>query len=203
MRRSITVLAAGFLGLVAISPVLASGESTGGDLPSAMEPTTSSSSPAPYQSPTTSSTSPAPYQSPTSSTSTTMPAPDDDTAPPDDDNTAPPDDDNTAPPDDNASPPADNCVPATEQAPAPAEGTSEMFEAGEAGTVEVERVSATELAIGEVTPKDGWTHQVTGPNGPRVKVRFDNPTASPSRIRFAANMDDAGTEIHIRVTSCE
>lgn len=200
MRRSITVLAAGLVGLVAISPVIASADAPGrGSSPAAMEPTSSSTSPttaAPYQAPTTSSSSPAPpappapYQSPTTSSSSPAPYQSPTTS-------------STAPPSGDAAPPADNCVPATDRSPAPTEGTSEVFEAGEAGSVEVKRVSATDLAIGEVTPNDGWTHQITGASGPRVKVRFDHPSASPSRIRFAANMDDAGEEIHIRVTSCE
>jgi hypothetical protein len=35
-----------------------------------------------------------------------------------------------------------------------------------------------------------------------VNVRFTRSGQSPSLIRFAASMDQAGQEMHIRVTSC-
>jgi hypothetical protein len=75
-------------------------------------------------------------------------------------------------------------------------------QAGEAGEVEIERLSETELRIADATPNDDWVHEVTSPSGPRVKVRFTRQGESPSLIRFAASMDQAGQELHIRVTSC-
>ena len=93
--------------------------------------------------------------------------------------------------------------PDTVHSPAPQVGDDpQAHEAGEAGTVEVERLSQTELRIAKATPNDGWTHQVTAPSGPRVNVRFTRPGQSPSLIRFAASMDQAGQEIHVRVTTC-
>jgi hypothetical protein len=74
--------------------------------------------------------------------------------------------------------------------------------AGDAGNVDVERLSATELRIAKATANDGWMQQVTAPSGPRVSVKFTRPGQSPSLIRFAASMDQAGRVIHIRVTSC-
>lgn len=93
--------------------------------------------------------------------------------------------------------------PDTAHSPAPQVGDDpQAHEAGEAGTVEVERLSQTELRIAKATANDGWTHQVTGPSGPRVNVRFTRSGQSPSLIRFAASMDQAGQEIHVRVTTC-
>jgi hypothetical protein len=93
--------------------------------------------------------------------------------------------------------------PDTAHSPAPQVGDDpQAHEAGEAGTVEVERLSQTELRIAKATANDGWTHQVTAPSGPRVNVRFTRPGQSPSLIRFAASMDQAGQEIHVRVTTC-
>jgi len=74
--------------------------------------------------------------------------------------------------------------------------------AGDAGTVDVERLSPTELRIAKADANAGWTSQVTAPSGPRVTVKFTRPGQSPSLIRFAASMDQAGRIIHIRVTSC-
>ena len=97
----------------------------------------------------------------------------------------------------------DCAPPDTVHSPAPQVGDDpQAHEAGEAGTVEVERLSQTELRIAKATANDGWTHQVTGPSGPRVNVRFTRPGQSPSLIRFAASMDEAGQEIHVRVTTC-
>jgi hypothetical protein len=93
--------------------------------------------------------------------------------------------------------------PDTAHSPAPQVGEDpQTHEAGEAGSVEVERLSQTELRIVKATANDGWTHQVTAPSGPRVNVRFTRPGQSPSLIRFGASMDQAGQEIHVRITSC-
>ena len=91
----------------------------------------------------------------------------------------------------------------TAHSPAPQVGDDpQAQEAGEAGTVEVERLSQTELRIAKATANDGWTSQVTAPSGPRVNVRFTRSGQSPSLIRFAASMDQAGQEIHVRITTC-
>ena len=93
--------------------------------------------------------------------------------------------------------------PETKQDPAPQVGdAAQTYEAGEAGSVEVERLSDTELRVAKANPNDGWTEQVATPSGPRVNVRFTRQGQSPSLIRFAASMDQEGTMIHVRVTSC-
>ena len=93
--------------------------------------------------------------------------------------------------------------PETNQGPAPQMGEpAQTHEAGPAGTVEVERLSETELRIAKATPNDGWVEQVSAPSGPRVTVKFTHPGGSPSVIRFAASMDQAGRVIHIRVQGC-
>lgn len=93
--------------------------------------------------------------------------------------------------------------PETNKGPAPQMGdTAQTHEAGEAGSVDVERLSDTELRIAGATANDGWTEQVATPSGPRVTVKFTRQGQSPSLIRFAATMDQRGTMIHVRVTSC-
>ena len=93
--------------------------------------------------------------------------------------------------------------PVTDRGPAPQVGEpAQTYEAGEAGTVDVERLSDSELRIAGASPNDGWTEEVRGASGPRVNVRFTRQGQSPSLIRFAASMDQKGTEIHVRVTSC-
>jgi hypothetical protein len=93
--------------------------------------------------------------------------------------------------------------PETAKDGAPQVGDAPMsFEAGEAGSVDVERLSETELRVVSATANDGWTEQVATPSGPRVTVKFTRPGQSPQLIRFAASMDQKGTMIHTRVTSC-
>jgi hypothetical protein len=78
----------------------------------------------------------------------------------------------------------------------------QTHESGEAGTVDLERLSDTELRVAKATPNDGWTEQVAAPSGPRVTVKFTRQGQSPSLIRFAASMDQKGTMVHVRVTNC-
>ncbi|HKY77850.1 MAG TPA: hypothetical protein VJS45_17080 [Acidimicrobiia bacterium] len=93
--------------------------------------------------------------------------------------------------------------PETNKGPAPQMGDApQTHEAGEAGNVDVERLSETELRIAGATANDGWTEQVATPSGPRVTVKFTRQGQSPSLMRFAATMDQRGTMIHVRVTSC-
>lgn len=93
--------------------------------------------------------------------------------------------------------------PETNKGPAPQMGDpAQTHEAGEAGSVDVERLSDTELRIAAATANDGWTEQIATPSGPRVTVKFTRQGQSPSLIRFAATMDQRGTMIHVRVTSC-
>jgi len=94
-------------------------------------------------------------------------------------------------------------APETNQGPAPQMGEpAQTHEADPAGTVDVERLSETELRIAKATPNDGWVEQVATPSGPRVTVKFTRQGQSPTLIRFAASMDQKGTMIHVRVTSC-
>jgi hypothetical protein len=93
--------------------------------------------------------------------------------------------------------------PETNQGPAPQMGDApQTHEAGEAGSVDVERLSDTELRVAQASPKAGWTEQVATPSGPRITVKFTRQGQSPSLIRFAASMDQKGTMIHVRVTNC-
>jgi hypothetical protein len=93
--------------------------------------------------------------------------------------------------------------PETNQSAAPQMGdAAQTYESGEAGSVDVERLSDTELRVAKANPNDGWTEQVATPSGPRITVKFTRQGQSPSLIRFAASMDQKGTMIHVRVTNC-
>ncbi|MGH8992380.1 MAG: hypothetical protein ACRDZ7_12795 [Acidimicrobiia bacterium] len=196
MRRPpIVLLAGGLLALALAPPVFGAGEST---------------TPPPgggYA--TTSSTAPSDDETTPPDDGTSTPPDDGTSTPPDDGTSTPPDDGTSTPPDDGTStPPEDdtssaNCsTPETLQEPAPAEGESVIYPAGDAGDVEVSRRSPTELEVVDAAASDGWTAEVTTPTGPRVKVRFVDDANTSSKTRFAASMDQKGEEIHIRVTNC-
>jgi hypothetical protein len=95
------------------------------------------------------------------------------------------------------------CTPETTRDTAPSQGNNDVYDAGDAGSVQLERTSATDFNITQVTPNTGWTDEVTAQSGPRVKVKFTNSAGPPWVVRFAASMDQAGREIHIRVTTCQ
>ena len=175
-RRPIVLLAGGLLGLALAPPVFGAGDSTTPPPGQPAAPTTTTT--APYSSAATTATTAPPGAGPTTTTTGTDPA--------------------------TASPaPSDNCAtPETVHSPAPAEGESAIYPAGDAGEVEVARASATDLEIVNAVANDGWTAEITAPTGPRVKVRFVDDANSSNKTRFAAAMDEHGVEIHIRVTSC-
>ncbi|MGH8973840.1 MAG: hypothetical protein ACRD0C_11640 [Acidimicrobiia bacterium] len=189
-RRSIVLLAGGVLAVALAPPVFGAGDSTTPPPGGSAAPTTTTT--APYTSATTATTAtttttaPAPAGS-GMTTTTTAPA-----------GSAAPTTTTTAPATDSAAPSGD--CPGNIHSAAPAEGESEIFPAGDAGEVEVARTSATELEIVDAVASDGWTAEITTPTGPRVKARFIDDANSSSKVRFAAQMDEAGEEIHVRVS---
>ena len=170
-RRLLFPLAAGVVGLVAMSPVLAAEHSAPAVDTPARERATTTTAPEDDSSPTSTATtgrSSAGTGSDSGGRSSSV-----------------------------CDPPEINKGPAPQMGEAP-----QTHEAGEAGSVDVERLSETELRIVGATANDGWTEQVATPSGPRVTVKFTRQGQSPTLIRFAASMDQRGTMIHTRVTSC-
>src|SRR5438105_12211101 len=203
-RRFLFPLAAGVVGLVAISPVFAA------------EPSPSKAGSGPPKATTTSS--PRRSNAGTGASSTTA-----NTAGPDSSGTDPSATTGTStdgkgnptPPPTSAPPPSgsgsqgsgpsgsapppgqgggapgssSNCAPPqTDQRPAPQVGEPpQNHGAGDAGNVDVERISATELRIAKATANDGWNQQVSAASGPRVTVKFTHPGGSPSIVHFAAS----------------
>jgi hypothetical protein len=184
-RRSIVLLAGGVLAVALTPPVFGAGESTTPPPGGSAAPTTTTT--APYTS-ATSATTATTAPSSSATTATTAPAGAGMTT-------------TTTAPDAAADSPAPSGdCPGTVHSAAPAEGESEIFPAGDAGEVEVARVSPTELEIVAAVASDGWTAEITVPRAPRVKARFTDNANSSSKVRFAAQMDEAGQEIHIRVS---
>jgi hypothetical protein len=206
-RKFLFPLAAGILGLVAISPALANEPSK--------TPPAKKSTPAKAKS-TTSTTAADPGAADDSGSAPDGSAPDDSGSAPDGSGSAPDGNGasgnggkngssgNSAPSSGGGQRSTSVCdPPVTNQSAAPQMGDApQSYEAGEAGSVDVERLSDTELRVAKATPSDGWTEQVATPSGPRITVKFTRQGQSPSLIRFAASMDQKGTMIHVRVTSC-
>lgn len=207
-RRFLFPLAAGVLGLVAISPVLAAEQS----------PPEKGSAPAKATTTTTSADSASDSATDPNSDPGTDPdaGTDSGSGPDSGSNNGKGGSNGTTPPKSGSdsgssgsgsdSPGRSSSVcdpPEINKGPAPQVGDpAQTHEAGEAGSVDVERLSETELRIVKATANDGWTEQVAVPSGPRVTVKFTRQGESPTLIRFAASMDQRGTMIHTRVTSC-
>jgi len=179
-RRFLFPLAAGIVGLVAISPALAANSAPGKGGSAPAKSTTSSTTTTAGQSGSAGGST----NSSGKNGSTASSAPSNSTAPGHTSSTT-------------------CAAPETNQSPAPQMGDpAQTYEAGEAGSVDIERLSAAELRVSKATPNDGWTEQVAVPSGPRVTVKFSRQGQSPSLIRLAASMDQKGTMIHVRVQSC-
>lgn len=148
---------------------------------------------------TTMKSAPAPGSGP--STTTTTMAMDDGSA-----SGAPADDgsgSSTAPSTDSASgAPSAACAEDRQEMPAPAEGATEEFDVGDAGTVKVERASATELRIVDVKASDGWLESIGTPSGPRVKVKFSQQDAPDQIVKFAAALSSDGSALRFKVSDC-
>lgn len=212
-RRFLFPLAAGVVGLVAISPALAAPPSPSGAKGTPAKATTTSSGKGATSSTTAGSGPGAGSQSGsttatsgggTGSSATTGPT---DTSA----TTGPPgrsgSTGTTAPPSGTGGSGGSSSsacgAPATDQGPAPQMGEApQNHGAGDAGSVDVERLSPTELRVAKATANSGWVEQVTAPSGSRVTVKFQRSGQSPTLVRFAASMDQAGRVIHIRVSSC-
>jgi len=199
-RKFLFPLAAGILGLVAISPALANEASKAPGKKSAPAKATTS---------TTATTTSDPGASDGSGSAPDGSAPDDSGSAPDSGGSSGNGSKNGSTGNQTPSPGGGQrstsvCdPPETNQSAAPQMGDApQSYESGEAGSVDVERLSDTELRVAKATPNDGWTEQVATPSGPRITVKFTRQGQSPSLIRFAASMDQKGTMIHVRVTSC-
>jgi len=176
MRRQFAVLcAAGCLGLVAFSPVLAASASS--STVAAKKPPKSSAS-----SSSTTSTSGKAASKKSSTTPTTA---------------------SQGTPSQGSPSQSSACgTPQTAHEPAPAQGASQNYPAANAGAVDVQRASQSDLKVANVTANSGWTYKVITPSGPRISVRFIDQATPSSAVHFAAQMDQAGRDIHVRVTNC-
>jgi len=194
-RRFLFPLAAGVVGLLAISPVFAAEPSPAkaGSGPGKATTTTAGRS-APTTG-TTSATAPPQQQSPPSQQ---------ESPPPEQQSPPPQSGPSPSPPPGGAAKSTSECgQPQTNQGPAPQAGQApQTHPAGDAGTVDIERASPTDLRVARTNPNNGWQPEVTSPSGPRITVKFTRPGYSPSLIHFAATMDQAGRMIHTRVQSC-
>jgi hypothetical protein len=92
-------------------------------------------------------------------------------------------------------------APSLSKAAAPAIGASATYPAGSAGSVVVNRADAANLQVASATAKGGWTDQVL-PGGLHAKVRFTN-AGTHSIVRFQATLSRNGSQIHVRVTTCQ
>jgi hypothetical protein len=194
-RRFLFPLASGVVGLLAISPVFAA------------EPSPAKAGSGPGKGTTTTATRHAPASATTAATAPPQqesPPPEQQSPPPEQQSPPPQPGPSPGPPPNGGAKSTSECgQPQTNQGPAPQTGQPpQNHPAGDAGTVDIERASPTDLRVARANPNNGWQPEVTAPSGPRITVKFTRPGYSPSLIHFAATMDQAGRMIHTRVQSC-
>jgi len=94
------------------------------------------------------------------------------------------------------------CDPATKvKGTAPAIGASATFQAGNAGSVVIQRVDATTLKVASTKANSGWTATVTGPQGHRVKVTFADTTTRELQ-HFGIGLSARGTFVMTSTSHC-
>ena len=104
---------------------------------------------------------------------------------------------------DDKTPPGATCAPTDKTSvPAPPVGTQETYQAGDAGSVVVQRTSDIELSVVSATPNAGWANGSQTPTGSRVAARFYQPYTTKV-VRFVAELNRTGTSLYVRVTRCE
>jgi hypothetical protein len=143
-----------------------------------------------------------PKTPPSSATTTTTMAPTTTTtAPP----PPPPPPPSSPPP---ASPPP-NRTPVSCSAPdakhdvAPPMGSTSKYQAGPGGSADITRTAQAELKVAGVTPSPGWTHIVFTATGQNVRVKYTDGANPRHYVRQVVSLNNSGTEIHVRLTTCQ
>jgi hypothetical protein len=85
---------------------------------------------------------------------------------------------------------------------APPMNSTNKYQAGEGGTADVTRTGQAELKVAGATPSPGWNHIVFTPSGQNVRVKFSDGSNPRHYVRLVVTLNNSGTEIHVRVTSC-
>lgn len=216
-RKPVTILASALFALVMASPVIAAGSDDDPDTaPSATSTTTVTSDDNPSDDPSDDPTDDPNADDPNADDPDTGDSPSDDPDSDDDTTASSTTTSTTAPSGSSSDPPttattmpggssSSTCeTPETLHEPAPKDGETVVYDAGAAGTVELSRMSQNELQVVSTEANDGWVAEVTADKGSRVKVRFvkDDGAGNKAKTRFAAALDQAGEEIHVRVTDC-
>jgi hypothetical protein len=82
-------------------------------------------------------------------------------------------------------------------------GSTNKYQAGAGGVADVTRSGQAELKVAGVTPTAGWTDIVFTPTGQDVRVKYTDGANPHHYVRLVVSLNNAGTEIHVRVTTCQ
>ena len=152
----------------------------------------------PPKSPTTTTSSTA------TTTTTTAPPPPPSSPPPSQPSQPPPSQPSQPPP--NQPPPnktPTSCTPNAKHEVAPKVGSTTNYKAGEGGSADINRTGQTELQVTSATPSPGWSNIIFTPSGQSVRVKYTDNNNPRHFVRLVISLNNAGTEIHVRTTTCQ
>jgi hypothetical protein len=96
-----------------------------------------------------------------------------------------------------------SCSPAAKHEAAPKVGSTTNYKAGEGGSADVNRTGPTQLQVTSATPSPGWSHIVFTASGQSVRVKYTDNNNPRHFVRLVISLNNSGTEIHVRTTTCQ
>lgn len=81
--------------------------------------------------------------------------------------------------------------------------SSNKYQAGPGGSADVIRTGQAELKVANVAPSSGWSFIVFTPVGQSVRVKYTDGSNPRHFVRQVVTLNNSGTEIHIRLTTCQ
>jgi hypothetical protein len=86
---------------------------------------------------------------------------------------------------------------------APPVGSTNKYQAAPGGAADITHSGQAELKVGNVTPSPGWTDIVFTPSGQSVRVKYTDGSNPHHYVRLVVTLNNSGTEIHVRTTTCQ
>jgi len=86
---------------------------------------------------------------------------------------------------------------------APAVGSTNKYQAGPGGAADITHSGQAELKVANVSPAPGWSDIVFTPSGQSVRVKYTDGSNPHHYVRLVVTLNNSGTEIHVRTTTCQ
>jgi hypothetical protein len=96
-----------------------------------------------------------------------------------------------------------SCSPNAKHEAAPKIGSTTNYKAGEGGSADINRTGPTQLQVTAATASPGWSNIVFTPSGQSVRVKYTDNNNPRHFVRLVISLNNSGTEIHVRTTTCQ